>query len=226
MKYLTALLLLIATPAQAAVVLQMDMQGNVTAQVGSNGTWNGDTLTSTTGPKPTGLYPLANVFNGTNNYMTLPSNSFGAGNDFAVTCWCEWDASTGIVLGQVAALSQAILKSSDTAIQVRDSTATTRTYAVPSLGTDNWCFLMVTRDTSNNVRVYINGTESSTGSQTLTGTFGTFTVGIRNGTYLDGQVAGLKVYDDDQSANAASIYATENASTSRPIISYQPIIVQ
>lgn len=75
-----------------------------------------------------------------------------------------------------------------------------------------WHTVVVQRDDSNNVRVFMDGIESTTGSAVMTGTFTIDFIGARSATlnWWDGQLYDIRVYEgaaaDEAAANVAGIY--------------------
>jgi len=67
-------------------------------------------------------------------------------------------------------------------------------FTTASVGTGSWRHGCVTRDGSNNVRVYLDGVESSTGAQALSGNFAPNRFGFGNGFYLNGSLDDVRIY--------------------------------
>jgi hypothetical protein len=223
-KYLFAFLLLTSTAL--AQVQQWNLQDNaasttIVAAVGTNGTLVGGDNTSvksTTGPG--GSYPLGLDLNGTDDGIDVSGSSmlFAVDTAWAVSVWVKTDGATFPIMARPASNNPAILKTSDTAIQVRNSAGTAYNFTVPSIGTSAWRHYLVTKTAGNSLRVFVDGTESSTGAVTMAGNFNPETIGYRNGTFGDGQVSGVKVFNTDQAANVATLYAEGSASNVVPII--------
>lgn len=191
----------------------------VAATVGTNATANTNTDTLTTAG-PGGQIAAGFDFDGTAEEVDISaaSVSFASGSAFSVSCWVEFDAATGRFVGISGAAIHRVAKTSDTVIQVQSST-TTLSFSVPSLGTTLWHHVLVTRDASNNCRLFVDGAESSSGAQSLPGTFAPTRLARSNTSYFDGKIAGVKIFDTDESANVAALYA-EGTFSAKPAYAY------
>ena len=93
---------------------------------------------------------------------------------------------------------------------VRADGGASQSYLFPTLQTFN--HVVVTRNSSNNVRVFTNGVESSSGAKTLSGTFtinmiGRYQVVIFG---LDGRLDDIRIFDQAINAtDAAALYAAQ-----------------
>jgi hypothetical protein len=185
----------------------------VVATVGTNGTLNGGDNTSVKSVAgPGGSITLGFDMNGTDDSIDISGSSlsYADGVAFSVNAWAEWDASLGRIIGSTAGTtSSRIIKLDDTHIAVYNSAGSSVSFAVPSLGTSAWCHVLVCRAvTTNSVRCFVNGTESSSGALVLTGAFSPNEL-AKNGvaSFHDGKLAQIKIFDSDESANVASLYA-------------------
>lgn len=184
----------------------------VVATVGTNGTLEGgDNTSAKTTAGPGGIITAAFDLNGTDDAVAVSGISLAG--TFSFSLWFNTDtASARHMIGTSAGSNNdRIGYASDTSIIVRR--AVTLTYTVPSIGTGAWHHLLVTRDGSNNARVFMDGVESSTGSQSSTGTWAPNRIGLgaTAGVFFDGKVAQVKVFDTDESANVATLYAEGTA---------------
>jgi hypothetical protein len=186
----------------------------VVATVGTNGTLEGGDNTSVkhsaTGPGTaiTSSFDL----NGTDDAIDISgaSLSFAAGSAFSLSFWAKWDAATGRVFGAVGANTNRVIKSSATAF-ILNASGAANTFTVPSMDTTSWYHVLVTRTTGDAIRLFLDGVESSTGSITVAQTFAPTRIGLSNATYNDGKLAWVKVFDSDESANVATLFAEKDA---------------
>ncbi|MDO8594906.1 MAG: LamG domain-containing protein [bacterium] len=103
-------------------------------------------------------------FDGSNDYVKLPTDVSVNGNG-TIAFWFNINAFDKIPIGRNNDNDTYIHLSNATTIVVQtDTTATAKTFTVPTISTGVWYHLAVTR-TSDTTRVYLNGTESSTGGQ-------------------------------------------------------------
>ena len=90
-------------------------------------------------------------------------------------------------------------------------------FTVATISAETWYHLFVTRTTGNSIRVWLNGTESSSGAQSGYGNFTIDTIGkadtIR---YLNARVSQVRIFDSDESANVATYY-DEGVDSGTPI---------
>lgn len=191
----------------------------VVATVGTNGTLNGgDNTSAKSVAGPGGSITLGFDFNGTDDAVDISAAavSFATSTAFSVSFWAEWDLTTGRAIGDSSSSSiNRINKTTDTAIILANSVGTTVTFTVPSLGTTAWCHVLVTRTSGNSARCFVNGVESSTGALALTGTFAPNRVGSTTA-FMDGKLAQVKIFDSDESANVAALYAEGQSATFLP----------
>ncbi len=182
----------------------------VVATVGTNGTLEGgDNTSAKTVAGPGGSITAGFDLNGTDDAITIAASgiSFATSTAFSVSFWAEWDLSTGRVMGRSDGLTSRIAKTTDTNIAWVNSTGTAVNFTVPSLGTTAWCHVLITRTTGNSMRCFLNGTESSSGAQSAAGTFAPTYLGRQSSNFHDGKFAQVKIFDSDESANVAALYA-------------------
>lgn len=185
----------------------------VVATVGNNATLlGGDNTSAKTVAGPGGIITAGFDLNGTDDAIDISGASLSFGNlvEFSVSAWAEWDAAIGRILGNSGGVtSSRIIKLNDTTIAVYDSAGASISFTVPSLGTSAWCHVLVTKTAANSMRVFVNGAESSSGAQGFgSGTFAPNRIGQNGvGSFHDGKLAQVKVFDSDESANVATLYA-------------------
>lgn len=198
------------TTASAALTADWPLQGNATARVGANGTLNG---TPGTADGPGGILGSSVDLDGTDDYVSVGTADFfdfTTGTAFSVACWFNADSLSGPIVGRAANANRYIDILSSTQIRVYTS-AGAIDFTVPTMSTGTWYHLLVTRDTGNSVKVYLNGTQSSTGAQNGGGSFTFDSIGRRNTTYCNCKIAGVRVYNSDESAAISSIMADVTA---------------
>jgi hypothetical protein len=198
----------------------------VVATVGNNATLvGGDNTSAKTVAGPGGTIAAGLSLNGTDDYIDISgaSLSFAGGVAFSVSGWMEFDAAgSSYLTGDSGTTAHRIFKQSDTNIRVTTLTGSSD-FTVPSLGTSAWCHVLVARAvTTNSMRVFVNGVESSSGAQVRGGTLAPTTIGYGSVPFSDMQVAQIKVYDSDESANVATLYAEGVGAVQSPV----PIIIQ
>jgi len=215
MKRILAILLTLvfAVQADAAVTQHWKLDDNaasttVVATVGTNGTLVGGDNTSvkrTTGPG--GSIPFAFLFNGTDDAVDISGASLSrtSGQAASYSLWfkCSTTASSENSIG-VDGSAVRIGPGSDTTIVVRDTSAT-RTFTVAALGT-TWHHLLVVITTGDACSVYVDGVASVTNPLTLSGTFAPNRLS-RGAAYSDISLAQVKIFDSNESANVAALYA-------------------
>lgn len=166
---------------------------------------NTSDLYSPTGPG--NLITASLNLNGTTDYINAPGGliSRPLNNAFSISFWVNLDSvTTQHLAGTTSNSNHRYTLASPTSFEVR--TASTFTYAIPTVTTGTWINPLITYDTSNNCRVFLNGVESSSGAQTVGGV-SSLVFGRSLATEMDGRMAWVKVWDSDESANAAAIYA-------------------
>lgn len=183
---------------------------NVVATVGTNGTLEGGDNTSVKAVAgPGGIITAGFDLNGTDDAITIAASalSFANSTAFSVSFWAEWDLSTGRPIGRSDGTTSRIFKSTDTTVLFINSVGTSVSFTVPSLGTSAWCHVLMTRTAGNSMRVFVNGVESSSGAQAAGGIFAPTYLGRHSSFYHDGKIAQVKIFDSDESANVATLYA-------------------
>jgi len=214
MKRFALLLMILASPAMAAEVNHWPLSDKAESTDvddpvgGDDGTLlGGDNTIDKTTTGPGGLFTAAFDLNGTDDAVDISaaSLSFTDGTAFSVSFWWRPDSTTFEVLGRAGTNDANIRQGSATVVNVATNLSSTA-FTVPSI-TAEWHHGLVTRTTGNSVRFFLDGTESSSGAQTLTGTFNPNRIGVRNVGFADGKIAGVRVYNTDESANVATLYA-------------------
>jgi hypothetical protein len=181
----------------------------VLATTGTNiasGSGNTSTLRAT---GPGGSYPYSFLLNGSTQFLDAAAAALAipTSTAFSVSAWINVSSFTNAAIAGVpAAANPGILFLTTTTLNVRSLTAVSQNYAYSARSTGVWYNVLVTRTAGNSVRTFINGTESSTGAVAQSGSFSFTVFGRRNTNYLPGSICGIKVYDSDESANAATLF--------------------
>ena len=114
---------------------------------------------------------------GGNSYISAPHHAdfnFGTGQ-FTVECWfrCNAFSATQQVYAKSSGTNGITRESgvsvlNSTTIQfyygVRGTSSVTHDFTVPTMAIDTWYHLAITRDSSNDIRVFLGGTASSSGA--------------------------------------------------------------
>ncbi len=172
----------------------------VVAQVGTNGTLAGGDNTSVkhaTGPNA--AIPDAFDTNGSDDEVDISGSSisFASGTACSFRALCNFDQTTGNIFGIPSSTNGRIVKVSDTAIAIGPAVS----FTLASMGTTNWCDVVFTRNASNSGNVYLNGTVSSSGAQTLAITMAPTRIGHGNVGFFDGMLASISVWSRELSAS-------------------------
>lgn len=223
----------LAGGAHATLVQHWKLDDNaasttVVATVGSNASLLGGDNTSakaTTGPG--GTITAGFDLNGSDDSINATISSVGPSAAFSVSAWAKFDsASAGPITGTISDANSRIEKTSDTNIQYQNNSGLTLNFTVPSLGTTNWHHILFTRTSGNSCKLYVDGTQSSSGAQTLANGYGPSRIG-RGGTsnFFDGKLAQVKIFNSDESANVASLYAEGSGGGGGSTVPRQAIVV-
>ena len=157
-------------------------------------------------------------FDGSTSYMDLPS--VPTGTDTGVASWSVWFNADSLVnriflgnkVGLTGSNKSLFYIVTSTSIKMRDETSAGVTFAVPAMSVGTWYNVITTRDSSNDVRLYLNGIESATGALSQSASFVFDRIAARNtGTLLfDGELDNITYYDRELSASEVSeIYTYE-----------------
>ncbi|MFZ4715216.1 MAG: LamG domain-containing protein [Bacteriovoracaceae bacterium] len=141
--------------------------GTTNEVVDKSGQGNHGTATNGANVIINGKFINAGSFDGSDDYISLPSIDFPAsGATFSV--WFNSNIALGgdrMIAGKNADNDTYIGFLNATTIEVQtDTGGTVKNFTVPTMTSNTWYHLVVTRS-SNNTRVFLNGTESSSGAQ-------------------------------------------------------------
>lgn len=109
-------------------------------------------------------------FDGNNSdYVSIPSTNISALGS-TISLWFKASVIGNIMISKAGTNNTYIYQQNATTIVVQtDVGSTAKSYTVPTMSTNTWYHVAVTRN-NNTTRVYLNGIESSTGGQTQTDT--------------------------------------------------------
>jgi hypothetical protein len=192
----------------------------VIATTGTNGTLAGGDNTSaiTVVDGPGTALTRSLDLDGTNDTIDISASSisFASGAAWSISAWVKVDAfsSNLAILGLSGATTNRIqLQAAGTPVRVSLSSGDTD-FTVSAVSTGAWHHVLVTHSAANALRVFLNGTESSTGAVTVAQTFAPTFIGRANAFRWNGKVCDVRVYDSDESANVATIMAEKNLAAS------------
>lgn len=141
--------------------------------------------------------------------------NYATAEAFTFSGWVNLDSLTSQpVWGRNVSSAGSFSVLNSTTIRVISSVAT-QDYTVPSMSTGTWYHIFITRTGGNSCRVFLNGTESSTGAASVAGGFNISRAGRHDTTYLDGRISQLRFFNTDESANVATYYAEGVSSSAR-----------
>jgi len=142
---------------------------STTTVLDESGNGNNGTMTNFTGTAFKGsIRRNALLFDGSDDAITISPWSSAATN-FTIACWFKVPefaptVGAGIILSDTTAFDFIQLKDATTIRMRFSSGATDFSWTVPTMALDTWHALVITRDTSNNVKCYVDGVESTSGS--------------------------------------------------------------
>jgi len=150
-------------------------------------------------------------FDGINQFLSgsYTGNSTGAAS---WTLWVNSDVIAGdVVLGNSASGNTLIDIDSTTVIGIRTISSGFMSFTVPTMSTGTWDFLAITRDGSDDFRVFLNAVESSTGALNGTGALALDFIGKRTGgSEFNGKLDDVQYFNDQLSAaEILKIYNTD-----------------
>lgn len=179
------------------------------AAVGTNGTYirNSNLTHSTSGPGS--VLTASFLGNGTSDCLNLPTVSFADTVPFSFGIYAKSPNAIGIFAGVTGSIGNRFLKVTSTSLALLNSGATGVTFTVSAIDT-NWHHYLITRDSSDNCRLYIDGIQAGS-TQTFSGTWAPAIIGKQNVVYSDCNLAGAKFWDTDEHTNAVAIYGEKDA---------------
>ncbi len=142
---------------------------STTTVVDESGNGNDGTMTNFTGTAFKGsIRRNALLFDGSDDAITISPWSSAATN-FTIACWFNVPefaptVGAGIILSDTTNFDFIHLKDATTIRMRFNAGASDFSWTVPTMALDTWHALVITRDTSNNVKCYVDGVESTSGS--------------------------------------------------------------
>jgi len=137
----------------------------------------------------------------------------------AISLWVKPNDLDGILLGNTANANVYIRLTNSTTIGVQSALGTLVNYTVPTMSTGTWYNIIIRFVGSNNVKVYLNGVESSSGSQAQSTVFvldqiGRYWNGSAPTVNYDGKISEINIFVDPISdADVAALYAGTDLTT-------------
>ena len=132
------------------------------------------------------------AFDGVDQYF---SGAY-TGNSTGAASWSMWinaNANNQVILG--GSSTDFIYRTNSTTILLRAQGVINNNFTVPNMNFDTWFHLVITRDSSDNFRLYLNGTESSTGAINETSELTLYNIGGRDSQdYWDGEIDDVQYY--------------------------------
>ena len=186
------------------LVLALDA-GNTKSYPGSGTSWTdtvgGNTGTLTNGPTYSSDDGGSIVFDGSNDYIQLSTNSnLELISNFTYETWLRTDVQTGSK--HVWKLTNASLQFTNnfSPDQLAYYSSATGTISFGILNNDVWGHVVITKSGGNTVTGYLNGLQSwtTTASSDLTHDFSGVRIGSRhteNGYYWDGRMSIIRIYN-------------------------------
>lgn len=188
--------------AASTVLLDDTANGNGTLAA------NSSTMSGVTGPG--GDYPRALLFNGTSSQATLTAVDLTG--TFTLSAWFKRTSTSSFdfILGNNATTEAFGFAGDALNFYLKATHAGAVSTAAHGMTTTNWNHLVVIRDSGDLVKVYVNGQllTANLYSGTRSGTTSFNRVGNNFGNaWFAGYLADVRIYDTDESANVAAIYA-------------------
>ena len=142
-------------------------------------------------------------FDGNNDYFTLTSPLVATGA-YTLSMWFK---QTKDALGILAYGATKYIEPSGSTGRILFSGYGGINTAAGSYTFGEWSHLMLARDSSNSVQVWLNGISAGTGSHSGNATFDRF--GIYNGSVqpFGGEIDDIAYWDSDQTSNLSAIYS-------------------
>ncbi len=138
-------------------------------------------------------------FDGANSYISATGTTFSSALTF--NAWFYKRNSTyELLAGGASSNEQIAVEPSTSTVTFRNSAGgTTNVTLTGTIPLNTWQYLTITRDSSNNVKAYINGVNRTSGTFTNSGTHTVNNIGMRSDLVTsqawDGYIDEVKVYD-------------------------------
>jgi hypothetical protein len=146
------------------------------------------------------------LVDGNNDYISTPL--FSLTSPITVSAWVKNVVVGGTVFGSTAGYGNAeyIFGLNDNQnVVIQGSPGGVKTYKLPDIKFNSWAHLTMTRDVGNNMRVYLNGIGSTTGSQNYSNTLLVNQIGrysnFTNQYNVKGSIGEVRIYNKALSAS-------------------------
>jgi hypothetical protein len=191
---------------------------STTTVVDESDNGNDGTMSNFTGtPFKGSIRRNALLFDGVDDAITISSWS-SSSRSFTIACWFNVPefaptVGAGMILSDTTNFDFIQLKDATT-IRMRFSSgaATDFSWTVPTMALDTWHALVITRDTSNDVKCYVDGVESTSGSYWTPSTIKFQRIGYYpNAAYVfDGTLSNLSLDSSNEATAAEALSFFEN----------------
>jgi len=160
------------------------------------------------------------IFDGVDDYVSFSQVTYTG--EFTTSFWIKPDVlGSSFLVGREANSDYVWLRTvAQIRIRINFSTYIFTEGGGNDINTGAWNHLLISRDSSNNVSIFLNGASFST-SQVAAGDHRLDQIGKVSTSYYDGNVDETAFWDSDQSSNLASIY---NSGVPNDIISLSPTL--
>ena len=168
---------------------------------------------------PAGVFSFGNAlsFDGVNDYVSIGS-PVSMSSEATVNMWVKFsDLNTRL-----------ISDTSNTAVIWTPSSTSVRVYCggnfqdfvVPTMSLGTWYMITATRDAANGWRVYLNGTESTSGLQVRSGTFNVNRLGNLGSVYSDIVLDEVSILEGTTASDIqiASLYNSGNGANANTVL--------
>jgi hypothetical protein len=191
----------------------------VVATVGANGTLVGGDNTNlkrVTGPG-VGI-PYGMNFNGVDDYVDISAQAFSVADlqAYSVSFWARWAAISNVssILGDPTSNNSRIRKILATTTRIYNSGSTVSVTFTHQDTTTVWRHYLFARNAGvNQIGCWVDGVFSSSGILGLSGGYAPTRIGFGGGAFNNGEIAWIKLFDSDESANVAALYAEKDGAT-------------
>jgi hypothetical protein len=179
---------------------------NDSSGFGNTGGWNGSGTHWTQGK-----FGSAAKFNGSDDYISVPSQPIGEATTWTVSAWIKWLSGAGNIYSETVSgnnnpfIGLTVLANRKLEIVDRDNTPTGWVNAgtTATITSGQWTYVTVVRTSATTGKVYINGQESTadaaTFSQPATLSTNQTSIGARrrvsNDSFFNGVIDEVKVYN-------------------------------
>lgn len=228
-RFALLLLLLVPSVASAQVLVMPCNDTGATATIdattGADGTLSSGTAADIDAAGPGGVWTGALDLGGTKSITLGTTLNVASGAELSVSVWSKLNATGSASLALLGRTTNPNYIASSTTSNLRVRFGTT-TIDIGHVQTTNWTHYLITKNTSDLVRVFINGSEVGSG-QTNTATFNPTHVGtaLSGSINHNGLIAGLELFTSDQSANVATLYAKGSDEEEETDTSKQEVIL-